>query len=153
LEKCQNKVKKIKELSPKQKSSLNKKNYQLSSFQDRKTRQKEKDKENIRSLSPAESKYTKKRSSKELKSIEKVKSTERSTSINNSARKSVENIYSDPRKNKKYTENRESLVTFGERTDRLKIQKESVMSESDAIRMKLKEKLKAAYSQAQSKED
>jgi len=80
------------------------------------------------------------RSQEKGKSQEKVKSTERSTSRNNSALKSIENIYSNPRRHKK-SENRESLVTFGERTDRLNVNKESITSETEHMRSKLKEKL------------
>jgi len=63
LEKCHDKARKIKELSPKQKSSLSKKAYQLGNMNDRRSsnrskesrerdRDRDKDKENMRSLSP-----------------------------------------------------------------------------------------------------
>lgn len=148
LERKINKTKALKELSPKQKASLNKKVGSLFNEKPKmKSRKisKESEKE-LRSLSPVESKYK--------KLMNAAKSSERSSSRNNSNKKSIEHIYSDTR-NKKDTV-RDSLVTFGERTNRITTPKDHLINSNESRlsnKAKLKAKLNKAYENAKSVDD
>jgi len=135
IENSPNKAKILRELSPKQKESINKKaidyiNNKKEKDLNKKERDKEilksinKSKEQIRSLSPQDKKYDTK----------KVKSIEKSTSRPTSNTRSIENCISENRNKSNNKENRESLLTFGNRTDRSKllINKDSIISNSDS---------------------
>lgn len=140
MEKKFNKTKALKELSPKQKASLNKKVGSLFLEKNKIKSRKVSYEKELRSLSPVEGKYK--------KILNNAKSSERSGSRNNSNKKSIEHIYSDKRDKKDTV--RESLMTFGERTNRLLKDKELINSNDSrqSNKAKLKAKLNQAYSNA-----